>query len=65
MDFVIAKQKLKDRGIISVLGDNDPYVTEKIIQEQIEYEARLGLEVKKIRFEGGHELNVEVLKSFM
>ena len=65
MDFDFAKQKLKDVGIINVLGNKDPYVSEKIIKEQMEYEARLGLEVKKIRFEGGHELNMDVLKSFM
>ena len=65
MDIDFARQKLKDVEIFSVLGDKDPYVIEKIIQEQMEYEARLGLEVKKIRFKGGHELNAEVLKSFM
>lgn len=65
MDFDFAKQKLKDVEILSVLGDKDPYVTDKVIKEQKEYEAILGLQVKKISFEGGHELNAKVLKSFM
>jgi len=65
MDFDFGKQKLKDVAIFSVLGNKDPYVTDKIIKEQMDYEARLGLEIKKIRFEGEHELNAEVLKSFM
>jgi len=65
MDFDLGKQKLKDVEIFSVLGNKDPYVNDKIIMEQMDYETRLGLEVKKIRFDGEHELNAEVLKSFM
>ena len=65
MDFVIGKQMLKDVEIFSIIGNKDPYVTDKIIMEQMDYEARLGLEVKKIRFDGEHELNTEVLKTFM
>ena len=65
MDFDFGKQKLKDVEIFSILGNKDPYVSDKIIMEQLDYEARLGLEVKKIRFEGEHELNAEVLKTFM
>ena len=55
---------LKDVEIFSIIGNKDPYVTDKIIMEQMDYEARLGLEVKKIRFDGEHELNAEVLKIF-
>lgn len=65
MDFDFGKQKLKDVEIFSILGNKDPYVSDKIIMKQLDYEARLGLEVKKISFEGEHELNAEVLKTFM
>ncbi len=65
MNFDFGKQKQKDVEIFSILGNKDPYVSDKIIMEQLDYESRLGLEVKKIRFEGEHELNAEVLKTFM
>lgn len=54
--------KLKDTEIMIVLGNNDNLITPESIQKQDEFISMLPLKVKKLQFEGGHDLNIPLLQ---
>ncbi|MCL6257787.1 alpha/beta hydrolase [Aquiflexum sp. TKW24L] len=58
-----AGEKLKNKEVIVVLGDEDPMLTPESIQKQNELIASLPFEVKRMEFKGGHDINIPLLKS--
>lgn len=61
LDYPLAHQRLKDIQIINVIGKNDPYLNPQRQQEQKTATDNLGHNPEVLRFEGGHELNNELL----
>jgi predicted esterase len=62
LDVSQAGKKLKDTQVIVVLGDADPMITQESIQKQDEFIASLPFEVERMEFEGGHDINLPLLK---
>lgn len=65
MDFEKGGDKLSSVKVYAVVGDKDPYFTEERRIEQLDYEKQLGIEAKKIVFDGAHEIPEQVLKPFI
>jgi predicted esterase len=61
MNFEKAHEKLKDKKIIEVFGKTDPYLTDERLKEVTSLNARLNINPTLIEFDGGHEINQEVL----
>lgn len=49
--------------VVRVIGNNDDLASEEAVTAEDARWARLGLEAQTVRFDGGHELNAEVLLS--
>lgn len=63
LDVSRAGGKLKDTQVVVVLGNADPMITPESIQKQNEFIASLPFDVERIEFEGGHDINLPLLKS--
>lgn len=61
MNFEKAHEILKHKKIIEAFGKTDPYLTDERLKEVTALNTRLGINPTLIEFEGGHELNDEVL----
>ena len=61
MDFHKGSDLFKSKEIIEVFGKQDPYLTDDRLKEMTKVNERLGLTPKIIAFEGGHEINSEIL----
>ena len=61
MDFEKAHEKLKNKKIIEIFGKTDPYLTDERLKEVTSLNARLNINPTRIEFDGGHEINQEVL----
>ncbi|WP_373492783.1 alpha/beta hydrolase [Aquiflexum sp.] len=62
LNFQKTGEKLKNTEVMIVLGDSDSLITTDSIQKQDEFLSMLPFEVKKLRFEGGHDLNTPFLQ---
>jgi predicted esterase len=65
LDVSRAGEKLKDTHVVVVIGDADPMVTAESIQKQNEFIASLPFDVERLEFEGGHDINLPLLKSIL
>lgn len=63
LELDVSRQNFEKTQFISVLGDQDEFVTPENLQKQRDLVGSLGKEVKKISFSGGHIIDSEVLKS--
>lgn len=63
LDVSRAAQNLKDIKVVIVLGDSDPMITSESIQKQNEFIASLPIEVERLEFKGGHDINLPLLKN--
>jgi predicted esterase len=61
MDFHKGSDLFKSKEVIEVFGKQDPYLTDDRLKEMTQLNERLGLTPKIIHFEGGHEINTEIL----
>lgn len=61
MNFEKAHEKLKGKKIIEVFGKADPYLTDERLKEVTSLNTRLNINPILIEFEGGHEIDQEVL----
>lgn len=61
IDFNKGSDLFKTKEIIEVFGKQDPYLTDDRLKEMTQLNERLGLTPKIIAFEGGHEINDEIL----
>jgi predicted esterase len=57
-----AHEAFSDTELILVLGQKDDLITPESMQKQNQLMECLGREVKRISFDGGHELDTEVLE---
>jgi predicted esterase len=61
MNFEKAHEILKDKKIIEVFGKTDPFLTEERLKEVSSLNSRLNINPTLIEFDGGHEINEEIL----
>ena len=62
MDFEKGNYLLKEKEIIQVMGRHDPFITTKEkIDEMEKLNQKLKLNPKVIEFDGGHEIDLQVL----
>lgn len=61
----VAYDKLKDTEIFVVQGTEDEFITDESKQKQEELISSVGLSINRRYFNGGHELNMEVLKEIL
>ncbi|NNF22160.1 MAG: alpha/beta hydrolase [Saprospiraceae bacterium] len=57
LDFDKGEQKLKDLEVLNIYGTQDPYLNDDRINEQFNIAKRLGVDLKTITFNGGHEID--------
>lgn len=60
-----ARGKFSQTNLKMVLGTQDELITPESIEKQEELIRSLGKSIEKITFEGGHELDTEILKMMM
>ncbi len=65
MNFEKAHEILKDKKIIEVFGKTDPYLTDERLKEVTTLNKRVNIQPTLIEFDGGHELNEDVLNKFI
>lgn len=67
LDLVLenAKTKFKNTKVILALGDRDEMITPENIQKQEELITQLQKEVVRVSYEGGHELDSDVLEKII
>lgn len=58
-------ERLKNKAIYWVYGNQDPYLSSNLYKEQEEIAKQLNASPKSINFEGKHELNDAVLRRFL
>lgn len=61
MDFKKAGETLGQKEVIEVYGNKDPFLTDERLKEMTQLNSRLGIHPRLIPFDGGHEINSEVL----
>jgi predicted esterase len=61
MNFEKGKTILKDKDIVTVFGNEDPFITPARLEEMNTLTAKLDLHPHKMEFIGKHEMNDEVL----
>ncbi len=61
MDFEAGRKIFQPRQVITVYGNQDPYLTAARKQEMDELTEKLGLHPQRITFEGMHEINEAAL----
>lgn len=59
------KERLKDCNCYLAFGDQDNFITADSIQKQAELVKELGINAKKVPYNGGHEINIELLGSLL
>lgn len=62
LNLDVANDAFAETDLILVLGEKDELITPESIQMQDELIAGLGKEVMRLFFEGGHQLDTDVLK---
>jgi predicted esterase len=61
MDFEKGTSLFKDKEIIEVFGDRDPFLTDSRLIEMKKLNKKLSLEPTLIEFKGGHEIDQQTL----
>lgn len=59
----LSAETLINRKVSIVYGKEDPYVSDKVIEDQVQVFKQLNVEPSIIPFSGKHEISAEVLKS--
>ena len=65
MRLEAAREKFSKTKFTLVIGDQDEFVTPESIEIQQELTEKLGKEVKKLTFVGGHEIDIEMLSKIL
>lgn len=63
IDFTKGQRMLAGKRIIEVMGQSDPFLTDEKRNEMRLLNEKLGIQPQVIEFNGGHELNDELLLS--
>ena len=61
MDFEAGRKIFQPRQVVTVYGNQDPYLTGSRKQEMQELTEKLGLRPQQVTFEGKHEINEDAL----
>ena len=61
LDFKVSKSKLKNKKIVFVVGDNDPYINDDRFMEFKTLSDKLNITPDIIRFNGVHNIDAETL----
>lgn len=62
MNFEKAHMILKDKKVIEVFGQRDPYITDERLKEVTSLHTRLKIHPTRIEFDGSHEIHEDTLK---
>jgi predicted esterase len=65
MNFESGKEILKDKKVITVYGDNDPFITPERMKEMELLSSKIDLIPKRITFSGKHEIDNKTLLSLV
>ncbi|MTI29539.1 alpha/beta hydrolase [Xanthovirga aplysinae] len=65
LDLVLSKNRLMGKNTYLIYGKNDPLIKEEDLITQNQLIEKLGIKSQSITFEGGHDINREVLKGFL
>lgn len=61
LDFKQGQEKMKDIEILNIYGLNDEYLNDARKEEQFMLAEKLGVKMKTMTFEGGHEIDQDTL----
>jgi len=61
LDFVVSKDKLKDKKVVFVVGDDDPYINDARFMEFNLLSKELEINPEIVRFKGVHNIDTETL----
>jgi predicted esterase len=64
MDFKRGTEILSDKDVIEVFGNKDPFLTDERLKEMTQLNNQLGINPRLVSFDGGHEVNSEILLQF-
>lgn len=64
LPFALSAARLREKQLYLVYGDQDPYISVEKLKEQLQLFKSMELPVKKLSFNGKHEINQEILKSY-
>jgi predicted esterase len=62
MEIPTVRNKLRDKKIWMLRGDNDPFLTKERINDQSELIQKLNLPMEYIEFKGGHDIDEATLQ---
>lgn len=65
LDLGKTSKNLQETKCFIALGDQDEFVTEESIQKQDELIEAMGLEVKRLSYQGGHDLEIQLLAQIL
>ena len=65
MDLKTSRKILSGLDLITVFGEDDPYVTEDRKDEQLGIMKDLGVESTFLTFRGGHDIDPDTLKKLV
>ncbi len=65
MEIPSVRKKLENKEVWMIRGDEDPFINEERLQEQQQIIDTLGIEVHQKIFKGGHDIDVETLKTIL
>lgn len=65
LDYGAQQAYLSDKNLYLLYGSNDPFLTPDRLASVQDIEAKNGIDFGEQRFEGGHEIQPEVLQSLM
>ncbi|MEQ1588445.1 MAG: phospholipase, partial [Cyclobacteriaceae bacterium] len=61
MDFKKGHEILGAKDVVEVYGSKDPFLTDERLNEMTQLNKRLGINPRLVPFDGGHEINSEIL----
>lgn len=64
MDFMEARERLAHKQLAIVYGTRDPFIHDKRLAEMTQLHEKLGLNPEVMTFDGGHDIDPEVLTKF-
>ncbi len=65
MDMAVAKEAFSQTEVILALGEQDELISSDNIQKQEELISRLGMEIHRLSYPGGHELESTLLEKII
>ena len=64
-EFESFQEELRNLPTHAIFGDSDPFASEEVISEKVEWMKRNGVHPKLTRFEGGHVVHLESVRDIL